>query len=90
MNDYDVRSNGDPTSIGAPYALAPPKKSNNEPKVANLGTTTSKKVSSSKEVATPKDVNLSYNIVDNMNKMNVNISMFDISKLEPQQKLLMK
>ena len=41
-------------------------------------------------VATPEDVNLDYSIVNNMKKMKAYISMFDLSKLEKQQKLLMK
>jgi hypothetical protein len=33
---------------------------------------------------------MDYNIADNMKKMKVDISMFELSKLEPQQKLFMK
>ena len=41
-------------------------------------------------VATLEFVNMAYNIVDNMEKMKTDISVFEISKLNLQQKLLMK
>ena len=86
MNDYDLGSKGAPASTSAPPTPSPTKKSTNAPKAISSGTILGKKVSPSKAVATHEDVNLDYNIVDNMKKMKVDIAMFDVSKLQPQQK----
>lgn len=89
-NDYDLRSKIAPASTSAPSTLASPKKSSHAHKATSSSTIASKKVSLGKEIATPEDVNLYYNIVDNMKKTKFDIYMFEISKLVLQQKLHMK
>ena len=76
--------------MSSPSTHTPRKKSNKAPKATHSSTVASRKVSSSKETTTLEDVVVDYIIVDNMNKMKAEISMFELSKLGKKPKLLMK
>ena len=60
------------------------------PKATTLATIEGKKVSKGKKVATPEIVDINYSVVEDMNKIRESIYIFELSKINSQQELILK